>query len=139
MVYGTSNKKWENYVYVQERYQIGNRIILLPRLALTGALTNMKLGREMKLYDPMNRVTFKSMYFLENNEQPRAIHYKGHMYVHVTDKKKTLWKMKLDTFYALTTTESSVNIVFLGKYSLVHKHELMSDDVISSCSMARVY
>ena len=43
-----------------------------------------KLGREMKLCDPTNIGMFKSMYFLENNNnQPRAIQH-----VHVTDKQK---------------------------------------------------
>ena len=58
-------------------------------MSLTTALTNMKLGREMKLCDPTNIDMFKSIYFLEsNNKQPQAIHYKGGMYVHVTDKEK---------------------------------------------------
>ena len=62
--------------------------------SLTGALTNIKLSREMKLCDPTNI----KVYSENKNNQPRAIHYKGDMDVHVT--KKTLWKTKLDTFYA---------------------------------------
>ena len=56
----------------------------------------------MELCDPTNNIMFKSI-LENNNKQPRAIHYKGDMYVHVTDEKM-LWKMKLDTcinLYAL--------------------------------------
>ena len=53
-------------------------------ISLTAALTNMKLGREMKLCVPTNIGMLKSMqtiFFLENNnKQPQAIHYKGGMY-----------------------------------------------------------
>ena len=55
-------------------------------VSLTTALTNMKLGREMKLCDPTNIGMFKILE--NNNKQPRAIHYKGGKYVHVTDKEK---------------------------------------------------
>ena len=56
------------------------------------------------------------------------------MYVHVTDKEKDSGKRNLIAtwvnFYAMTASiihsESSVNIVFLGKYqqTAVHKYEL---------------
>ena len=60
------------------------------RISLTTALTNMKLGREMKLCDLTNIGMFKYVnnLFLKQQQKPRAIHYIGGMYVHVTDKEK---------------------------------------------------
>ena len=65
------------------KLEIANCRILLLLLVLvnscisiTAALTNMKLGGEMKLCDPTNSVMFKSVQTLgNNNKQPRAIHY----------------------------------------------------------------
>ena len=64
-------------------------------MSLTGALTNMKLSREMKLCDPTNIIMFKSMltiYFLDNNNKdPEQYIIKGTCsYVHVTDKENTV-------------------------------------------------
>ena len=71
VVYGTSNKL---NVYVcskkcmpwkGDQLEIANFSFSLfcfhPRISLTAALTNMKLGREMKLCDPTNIGMSKSM------------------------------------------------------------------------------
>ena len=89
----------------------------------------------MKLSDPTNNIRFKRIHFLENNnKQPRAIHYKGDMYVHVTDKEKDRGRRNLIhvNFLCLDDqhpSESSVNIIF--KNSLVHKYELNMRNYLS--------
>ena len=66
-----------------------------------------------------------SMYFLENNnKQPQAIHYKGGMYVHVTDKEKHCGRRNWMHGKFLCPddqhpSESSVNIVFLQQTALI--------------------
>ena len=86
-------KKWVNYMPRKGvKLEIDNFRILLfwfnSHSSLTAALTNMKLGREIKLCDPTNNVMFKICNNSENkNKQHRAIHYKGGLYVHVTDKE----------------------------------------------------
>ena len=53
--------------------KIRNRILLLVLVQLAyltnHSIENMKLGREMKLCDPMNNVMFKSMSFLGKQQQ----------------------------------------------------------------------
>ena len=52
----------------------GRFLLVLVQLAYH----SMKPGREMKLCDPMNNVMFNSVL----GQQPRAMRYKGDVYVH---------------------------------------------------------
>ena len=78
-------------LYAGLKFNFRILLLLVQGISLTTALTNMIVCREMELCDLTNNVMFKSMYFLENKKkQPRAIHHKGDMYVHVTDKENTV-------------------------------------------------
>ena len=84
-------KKWVNYIPRKGvRLEIAEFFSFLfwfnSRSSLTTALTNMKLGREMKLCDPTNNVMFKQ--FISWKKQHQAI---GHV-----RQRKPLWKTKLD-------------------------------------------
>ena len=57
------------------KLEIANfRILVLVNscISLTGAPTNMKVGREMKLCDPTNIVMVKGMQTFLENKQPQA-------------------------------------------------------------------
>ena len=63
MLKGNSDKKGVNYMARKVvKLEIADfRIVQVQLASLTGALTSMKLGREMKLCDPTNTVMFKGM------------------------------------------------------------------------------
>ena len=83
------------------------------RISLNAALTNMKLGREIKLCDPTSIGMVKIMHFSENKKkQSRPIHFDWHTYVHVTDKVEN----ETCNFYALTVS------IILGKYQQTAVH-----------------
>ena len=98
-------------------------------ISLTAALTNMKLGREIKLCDVTNIITVKHcISWKTTKKQSRPIHSYCHMYVDVTDKEKQC-ERHMDKFLCPDDqhhSENLVNTVFLGKQQTasanVHAH-----------------
>ena len=115
-------------LYTQERpisELLLSFVLLDSRISLTAALTNVKLGKEMKLCDLTNNVMFKQFFLENNNKQRQAIHYKGDMYVHVTDKENHCGRRNLICGLCLDDqhpSESSVNIISSASDSYIVRH-----------------